>query len=104
MKRYAQSVTERPEDEWGPLTGIPRWWRVAPPSAGVDSTLDLWRGWQACFTISASCGPDFQNCFKGPANALTIVRPTLEVVLTESPEHLHKRKDPESGLALIDVR
>src|SRR3954452_16993870 len=29
------------------------------------------------------------------------VRPTLEVVLTESPAHLHKRKDPESGLAMI---
>jgi len=29
------------------------------------------------------------------------VRPTLEIVLTESPKHLHKRKDPESGLALI---
>jgi hypothetical protein len=29
------------------------------------------------------------------------VRPTLEVVLTESPMHLRKRKDPESGLALI---
>jgi uncharacterized protein len=29
------------------------------------------------------------------------VRPTLEVVLTESPKHLNKRKDPESGLALI---
>jgi predicted DNA-binding protein with PD1-like motif len=29
------------------------------------------------------------------------VRPTLEVVLTESPKHLHKRTDPESGLALI---
>jgi hypothetical protein len=29
------------------------------------------------------------------------VRPTLEVVLTESPAHLHKRHDPESGLALI---
>ena len=29
------------------------------------------------------------------------VRPTLEVVLTESPRHLHKRKDTESGLALI---
>jgi len=29
------------------------------------------------------------------------VRPTLEVVLTQSPRHLHKRKDPESGLALI---
>ncbi|MBN9560092.1 MAG: DNA-binding protein [Alphaproteobacteria bacterium] len=29
------------------------------------------------------------------------VRPTLEVVLTESPEYLRKRKDSESGLALI---
>jgi hypothetical protein len=29
------------------------------------------------------------------------VRPTLEVILTESPRHLQKRKDPESGLALI---
>jgi uncharacterized protein len=32
------------------------------------------------------------------------VRPTLEVILTESPAHLHKRHDPESGLALIDPR
>ena len=31
------------------------------------------------------------------------VRPTLEVVLTESPSHLRRRKDPESGLALIDL-
>ena len=30
------------------------------------------------------------------------VRPTLEVVLTESPAHLRRRKDPESGLPLID--
>ena len=29
------------------------------------------------------------------------VRPTLEVILTESPAHLRKRFDPESGLALI---
>ncbi len=29
------------------------------------------------------------------------VRPTLEVVLTESPAHLQKVYDPESGLALI---
>ena len=29
------------------------------------------------------------------------VRPTLELVLTESPAHLRKRKDSESGLALI---
>jgi predicted DNA-binding protein with PD1-like motif len=30
------------------------------------------------------------------------VRPTLEVVLTDSPVHLRKRHDAESGLALID--
>jgi len=29
------------------------------------------------------------------------VRPTLEIVLTESPRHLRKQLDPESGLALI---
>lgn len=31
------------------------------------------------------------------------VRPTLEVVLTESPRHLHRKHDPETGLALIDL-
>lgn len=29
------------------------------------------------------------------------VRPTLEVILTESPAHLRKELDPQSGLALI---
>ncbi len=28
-------------------------------------------------------------------------RPTLEVIVTESPAHLRKKKDPETGLALI---
>ena len=32
------------------------------------------------------------------------VRPTLEVIVTESPAHLCKAKDPESGLALISAR
>jgi hypothetical protein len=32
-----------------------------------------------------------------------IVRPTCELVLTESPEHLRKEMDEESGLALIKV-
>jgi predicted DNA-binding protein with PD1-like motif len=32
------------------------------------------------------------------------VRPTLEVMLTESPAHLRKVRDPESGLALIRPR
>lgn len=31
------------------------------------------------------------------------VWPTLEVVLTESPKHLHRKTDPETGLALIDA-
>jgi predicted DNA-binding protein with PD1-like motif len=30
-----------------------------------------------------------------------LVRPTLEIVIEESPAHLRKRKDPQSGLALI---
>jgi predicted DNA-binding protein with PD1-like motif len=30
------------------------------------------------------------------------VRPTLEVVITETPRHLHRRFDAASGLALID--
>lgn len=30
------------------------------------------------------------------------VRPTLEIVLTESPAHLRKKHDPETGLTLID--
>ena len=29
------------------------------------------------------------------------MRPTLEIVLIESPAHLRKRYDPESGIALI---
>jgi uncharacterized protein len=29
------------------------------------------------------------------------VRPTLELVIDEAPDHLRKRHDPESGLALI---
>jgi predicted DNA-binding protein with PD1-like motif len=32
-----------------------------------------------------------------------VVRPTLEVILVESPWHLHRRHDPETGLALIRV-
>ena len=31
------------------------------------------------------------------------VPPTLEVIVTESPAHLRKTKDPESGLALIQI-
>jgi predicted DNA-binding protein with PD1-like motif len=31
------------------------------------------------------------------------VRPTLEVIVTESPAHLRKAVDPETGLALIEI-
>jgi uncharacterized protein len=32
------------------------------------------------------------------------VWPTLEVIITEAPAHLRRTTDPETGLALIDVR
>ena len=32
------------------------------------------------------------------------VSPTLELILNEPPQHLRRRRDPDSGLALIDVR
>jgi predicted DNA-binding protein with PD1-like motif len=32
-----------------------------------------------------------------------LVRPTLEIILTETPTHLRRRFDPESGLSLIDA-
>jgi len=31
------------------------------------------------------------------------VRPTCELILTESPIHLQKKLDPESGIALIQI-
>jgi predicted DNA-binding protein with PD1-like motif len=31
------------------------------------------------------------------------VRPTLEVIVTQSPSYLRKRKDPETGLALLAI-
>lgn len=32
------------------------------------------------------------------------VRPTLEIIVTETPAHLHRRHDPTTGLALIDLK
>ena len=32
------------------------------------------------------------------------VRPTLEIVLVETPAHLRRRSDPATGLALIDLK
>jgi uncharacterized protein len=31
-----------------------------------------------------------------------VVRPTLEIIVTELPRHLYRRHDPASGIALID--
>jgi hypothetical protein len=31
------------------------------------------------------------------------VRPTLELILTESPAYLRRKHDPRSGLALISI-
>ncbi|MBJ6127077.1 PPC domain-containing DNA-binding protein [Microvirga splendida] len=32
------------------------------------------------------------------------VRPTLEVIITEMPAHLHRKEDPETGLPLIALQ
>lgn len=32
-----------------------------------------------------------------------LVRPTLELIVTEAPAHLRRRKDPETGLSLIEL-
>jgi predicted DNA-binding protein with PD1-like motif len=68
----------------------------------------------ASFTGDVAVGPDEKpslhiHCVLGCRGGRAVaghlleghVRPTLEVVLTDSPVHLHKRHDPESGLALI---
>ena len=31
-----------------------------------------------------------------------VVRPTMEIIVTETPRHLRRRFDPQSGLSLID--
>jgi len=67
--------------------------------------------------VDNSCGGDPVSCYKrlkthkktsarqSSLNAGHLgaahVRPTLEVIVTESPAHLRKAKDAESGLALI---
>jgi predicted DNA-binding protein with PD1-like motif len=70
----------------------------------------------ASFTGDVALGPDGKpalhvHCVLGRRDGSALaghltqahVRPTLEIVLSESPAHLRKRHDPESGLALIDL-
>lgn len=47
-------------------------------------------------------GPDGNT--KGGHLIEGVVRPTLEIILTESPVNLYRKYDPESGLALIDIQ
>ena len=50
------------------------------------------------------------NIFMGDGSAAAghlqeaVVRPTLEIILTEAPGHLRKRMDADVGIALIDPR
>jgi len=39
----------------------------------------------------------------GGSDGTAYVRPTCELILTESPIHLQKKLDPESGIALIQI-
>ena len=43
------------------------------------------------------------GCVVGGHLIEAYVRPTLEVILIQPPSYLRKRKDPETGLALIDI-
>jgi uncharacterized protein len=76
----------------------------------VDEQVEV-----ASFIGDVAAGPDGKpslhihcvlGCHDGRAVAGHLlearVRPTLEIVVTDSPAHLRKRHDPESGLALID--
>ncbi len=75
----------------------------------VDEQVEV-----AAFTGDVALGPDGKPAIhahvvlgRRDGSALAghleegLVRPTLEIVLTESPAYLKKRHDPESGLALI---
>jgi predicted DNA-binding protein with PD1-like motif len=75
----------------------------------VDEQVEV-----ASFTGDVALGPDEKpslhiHCVLGCRGGRAVaghlleghVRPTLEVVLTDSPVHLRKRHDPESGLTLI---
>ncbi|HVZ10288.1 PPC domain-containing DNA-binding protein [Rhodopila sp.] len=75
----------------------------------VDEQVEV-----AAFTGDVAAAPDGKpalhiHCVLGGRGGRVVaghlleghVRPTLEIVLTDSPAHLRKRHDPESGLALI---
>ena len=48
-----------------------------------------------------SANPHFARSALARHLVEAVVRPTLEVVITEAPRHLHRHKDPASGLNLI---
>ncbi len=53
---------------------------------------------------SRSCGDGQIGCNNAGGHLIRgIVRPTLEVVLTESPAHLHRKYHSDFGLALINL-
>lgn len=64
-----------------------------------DITLDGQGGWKV--HGHAVCGRRDGSTAGGHV-LRALVRPTLELVVTETPTHLHRRHDPASGLALID--
>ena len=77
----------------------------------VDEQVEV-----ASLTGDVASGPDGKpslhiHCVLGRRDGSAVaghlmeghVRPTLEVILVEAPTYLRKRRDPESGLALIDL-
>jgi predicted DNA-binding protein with PD1-like motif len=64
-----------------------------------DITLDGQGGWKV--HAHAVCGRRDGSTVGGHV-LRAVVRPTLELVVTQTPTHLQRRHDKASGLALID--
>lgn len=52
--------------------------------------------------MSMSCSGFLDGSTRGGHFLSGLVRPTLEVVLTEAPVTLRRRKRPDLGIALVD--
>jgi len=78
--------------------------RFAEQVEVASLTGDVARGPDGAPAIHVHCVLGRRDCSALAGHLLkATVRPTLELVLTESPVHLRKRHDRQSGLALVDL-
>ena len=78
--------------------------RFAEQVEVASLTGDVARGPDGAPAIHIHCVLGRRDCSALAGHLLkATIRPTLELVLTESPVHLRKRHDQQSGLALVDL-